>query len=355
MQSNQNLFVALHRWASGQDENFTTEAFAFLLRHLQTHEPSVAAKVLRRLTESLIDVEPDKISTVKIETQVKDNGAIPDIKIESPNSLEVKVSATLSRKQVEDYLDVLKASRFYPNTGLVVLTRHPVATEVHIGALTVRWHQVAQWLEAEISQAPPPQPTEFLVQQFLGFLEKQKATLTPIRSELSKCIAEYQEKHGTDSLLQTRIRSLKPLDNDDLRPLYDLLMMMDEVLASLNITPQPKLDSGQQGAGWIGYNLNGMEYFFYINYDAPDHAGFETFGRVVKEGDISPRIGKFVTSSGRRKWVHTLDLASPQVDFFEKSKENQIRILKEFVIQCLEQAKLISDAVDPDATTKWHP
>jgi hypothetical protein len=296
MQSNQNLFVALHRWASGQDENFTTEAFAFLLRHLQTHEPSVAAKVLRRLTESLIDVEPDKISTVKIETQVKDNGAIPDIKIESLNSLvyvEVKVSATISRKQVEE--------------------------------------------------------------QFLGFLEEQKATLTPIRSELSKCIAEYQEKYGTDSLLQRRIRSLTPLDNDDLRPLYDLLMMMDEVLASLNITPQPKLDSGQQGAGWIGYNLNGMEYFFYINYDAPDHVGFETFGRVVKEGDIPPRIGKFVTSSGRRKWVHTLDLASPQVGFFEKSKEDQIRILKEFVIQCLGQAKLISDAIDPDATTEWHP
>jgi hypothetical protein len=65
MQTSQNLFVALHRWASGQDENFTIEAFAYLLRHLQTHEPSVVAKILRRLTESLIDVEPDKISTTK--------------------------------------------------------------------------------------------------------------------------------------------------------------------------------------------------------------------------------------------------------------------------------------------------
>ena len=32
--SDNNLLIYLHRWASSQDENFTTEAFVHLLKHL---------------------------------------------------------------------------------------------------------------------------------------------------------------------------------------------------------------------------------------------------------------------------------------------------------------------------------
>jgi hypothetical protein len=40
-----NLLVVLHKWASQQGENFTTDAFVHLLRHLRDHEPNVLVSI----------------------------------------------------------------------------------------------------------------------------------------------------------------------------------------------------------------------------------------------------------------------------------------------------------------------
>ena len=45
-----NLFVALHKWACQPDENFFTDAFAYLLRYLCSESPDIAVRILSRLT-----------------------------------------------------------------------------------------------------------------------------------------------------------------------------------------------------------------------------------------------------------------------------------------------------------------
>lgn len=46
-----NLLVLLYRLAPRQQENFTTESFAYLLQHLIDGEPPAAARVLDWLTD----------------------------------------------------------------------------------------------------------------------------------------------------------------------------------------------------------------------------------------------------------------------------------------------------------------
>ena len=59
-----NLLVNLHKWASKQDENFTTEAFVFLLNYLLDHEPEIAVNVLRKMTDGFLSLNPPFVSFV---------------------------------------------------------------------------------------------------------------------------------------------------------------------------------------------------------------------------------------------------------------------------------------------------
>jgi hypothetical protein len=45
-----NLLLALHTYAPQQNQNFPTEAFVHLLRHLQIHEPPIACALFQFLT-----------------------------------------------------------------------------------------------------------------------------------------------------------------------------------------------------------------------------------------------------------------------------------------------------------------
>jgi hypothetical protein len=130
--------------------------------------------------------------------------------------------------------------------------------EMSGGTLPRRWQQIAEWLEEETLADSTPQQTRLLVEQFLDFLRYQHATVVQIRSGISQGLASYQKNHSSDSVLITRrVRSLAPLAAEqDLQPLHDLLMMMNEALLILGVAPQPKLDSGRSHGGWIGYNLN---------------------------------------------------------------------------------------------------
>jgi len=111
MYSSENWFVNLHRWASRQDENFTTEAFVNLLKHLQKSEASSFTNIISNLSGNLINSSTDKVQEIKISSQTRIGNTIQDIQIQTPNKLifiEVKLSSPLERKQVSTYLDLLK-------------------------------------------------------------------------------------------------------------------------------------------------------------------------------------------------------------------------------------------------------
>ena len=108
MKPDNNLLVELHRWAWRQDENFTTDAFAHLLRHLLTEQPAAGVELLTRLIGGAIEIPLSVADSVAIRTQkpTEENG-IPDVRISGSGFLvliEVKVGAEVDLEQLKGYL-----------------------------------------------------------------------------------------------------------------------------------------------------------------------------------------------------------------------------------------------------------
>jgi hypothetical protein len=95
--SENNLLVALSNYAHQQEENFTTEAFVHLLRHVQRFEPTIACSLICSLSGGRLNVTSETCSKLEITTQSTFAEGRPDILIESPTEfamiVEVKVRA----------------------------------------------------------------------------------------------------------------------------------------------------------------------------------------------------------------------------------------------------------------------
>ena len=63
-----NIFNRLYKWCSRQDENFTTEAFIYVLLYLQQVDPEATAAFLRKLTDSRLSLDKEQIEHVQIKT-----------------------------------------------------------------------------------------------------------------------------------------------------------------------------------------------------------------------------------------------------------------------------------------------
>lgn len=153
-----NLFTVLHKWARRQDENFCTDAFAHLLRHLCKSEPDFACDVLAKLTDDWLRISPDEIPTVTVTTQVTAEQDRPDLVIRTHDRLafvEVKMESEPREIQLKRYRHRLTSSGF-AHTRLVLLTRYPpkLSDSDAEPDFDCRWHQVADWLSEGLNSGP---------------------------------------------------------------------------------------------------------------------------------------------------------------------------------------------------------
>jgi len=68
-----NLLAGLHKWASSQDENFTTESFVHLLRLLVELEPDAAKSILDKLSGHQLPLDVQNLKKVSITAVVPKN------------------------------------------------------------------------------------------------------------------------------------------------------------------------------------------------------------------------------------------------------------------------------------------
>jgi len=266
MNGKRNLFTSLHRWAGRQDENFTTEALVNILDLLLVCEPQIGLSVLQKLSCGVLDLK--EASSVQITTQPRTAEGVPDVEISAPDQLvyiEAKVYSDLGENQLESYRRALADSGL-PRTGLVLLTHYPPTGSISQDVYAIRWHQIAEWLEVELDQSITDPICRYLTAEFLGFLSERGLSIIPVRSPISGAIRTYQKRTGQIPGQERRIRSLEILAAEpDLRPLTSLLAAMGQALNVLQLSRKPSLDSGKgEGGGWIGFNINSMEYFFCI-------------------------------------------------------------------------------------------
>ncbi|MCK6624924.1 MAG: hypothetical protein L6R45_07080 [Anaerolineae bacterium] len=306
-----NLLLNLYRWASKQDENFLTEAFVHLVQHLLENEPPVAINILKKFTGGKLSLTVQDVPLVNITAQVTTSTGRPDIEIKTLDSLiyiEVKLESGLGQFQLRRYRQALANSGF-KNTGLIFLSRYPVILKENeeLPDITVRWYQVAEWLEVELSCKTIQHPESvYLVKQFVGFLQGRNMTMEQVSWEFIR---------GVQSL-------------------RSLMEMLNEALTSAKVSSF----KFTMARDWIGYLIGRpKQYFIGIRTDRPHMLIFNTV-HIIEDDSDQFDFGR-ITQTGR--WINELDFTSEEVHFFALSKASQLQCIERFLIESLAAVKQI--------------
>lgn len=315
-----NLLLSLHKWASRHDENFLTETFVHLLRHLLQYDPTAAVNILRQLTSGALNLTAEDACLVNITTQVTTSEGRPDIEVRMQKHLvyvEVKAESGADHNQLQRYRSALEKSGF-DNTTLILLTRYAmdlVDGEIVADAV-LRWYQIAEWLEHELGRETIRQHASvYVVEQFLGFLEGRNVTMEPVSWEFIR---------GVQSLRR-------------------LMEMLDEVLGSVKDSYE-LLSQFTSAWVWIGYLIGSKpeQYFIGIHYDRPHVLVFSTADIKIDE---SVREGLGVDQMLYGTWIiRELDLSSEEVHFFARPSASQLQCVKRFLVESLDSIKSTQDS-----------
>jgi len=291
------LLSNLHRLASGQDENFITESFAYLLRHLISAEPSAAIVLLSRITNGILDLASDELIMVDIKTQVVTDFGKPDIEIRTNRHLifiEVKVDSGFGDCQLERYRNHLNDSGC-TITSLIALTRYPFINDQNCN-FSLRWHNIADFLsEIRVTN----EVTSFIIQQFIELLNSRGLAM---------------EKVGWE--LISGVRSLQVLTD-----------LIAEALAAMKVATH----RGSAAWEWRGFYIEGGKFFIGVYFVDPNLVVLNTEVPLSRKAPKEALVGSFQDGG----WSNQLDLTSEDVHFFARTKASQIQCLENFIERSL--------------------
>lgn len=317
--SGNNLLECLHKWATRQDENFLTEAFVHLLRHLVDHEPRLASAFLKKLTNDRLTLNETALQSLIISTQLIVPEGRPDIAMRTLDSLiviEAKKESGLGDLQLERYRNFLKNSKVR-HTGLVLLTRYPVPltpNDERPDAL-LRWHQVSDWLDwKQGSQQRLHPATNYLAAQFVGYLQAEGMEMEQVTWELERGVRAWQ----------------------------NFLAMLHEAVESCGV-PYEKRREGS----WQYFYFDKFQFIVSISMDMPTEVWFGTWN-AEPDKNKAEKLGKGqVLASddpqytGPYQWWNLLKLDSEEVHFFARSKASQMQCLEQFLRESLALARQV--------------
>ncbi len=317
---NNNLLLSLVKWARSSEENFTTEAFVHLLRHLQQHEPTIVQDLLKNVCDLLrekkekgkqgIDLsKPLEVKDLEFQTQVgywlDERILRPDISIVAPNYLifvEVKVSAELGFDQLARYRAILEKEKGSRTGVLILLSRAPsTKLDRELADVAILWHQIAKWLrDALKSRTPISDVSKYLIEQFVNFL----ANMPPPPPPPPPPVSVNDEFRRMGLLGPDEIRTIEELY--DYPRLQTLLTMMDEVIKATDAESQHILRNGIFGdehfqCGFIGYDIQDDRYSFYVcHYGKECKLLFTTWKcKIDVEQAAQGRFGRVVAKPDR--------------------------------------------------------
>ena len=311
--SDTDLFSALSKYdASNSPENYLTEAFAFLLRHLLVDEPSVAVALLNDLcgADDKFKFRREESRAITVETQVTTDQGRPDMAIRAPNHLvyvEVKKDSPLGTTQPERYGAALDNDAA-EHKRLVLLTR--LATEVPARGRRpdrcARWFEIYDWLDKAELKKPV---SAFISREFRGFLEECHMALSRVGWELGPGLLAFS---SFGAMLQAAIERAG----------------LKQHAGSLRGTSR-----------FFGCTLDSPKYWVGIYYQKPVSLCFEfckgcskaAKGRAMKE---CPDGATTYEATG-----FALDLEDENVHFFALGKERQLEAVSRFLKECHEIAK----------------
>lgn len=174
MKQSANLLVSLSKWASGQQENFLSDAFVHLMNVLAHDSPEAFAMIIESMSDGTIRPAGDSAEAFTLISQVNLSEGTPDIEIVGPDSyalVEVKDESPVDVDQVERYMKLVKESEA-GSKCLVLLTRYqPPALPDSPLLKPVRWTQITEWLRSAEEGFNFDETSIYALRQFIGFLE----------------------------------------------------------------------------------------------------------------------------------------------------------------------------------------
>jgi hypothetical protein len=242
-----NLFSTLAKHGGSEVENYLTESFVLVLNQLLRRDELIAHSMIEKLLGIELFSEICSPASIRITTQVRVDGGIPDIEIRMPGEfhayIEVKHDAHLGSKQLEFYKSVIEQS-LEPIKVAVLLTRSKASSiETTLGPGEyhhVCWYEVHRWFSL---LAPEDKVLKYLLHDFNAFLEAKRMSHQRIR---------WQYEEGVPALVD-----------------------FTDMLASVLTEVEPnRTISRTSGWSWRGFNLD-HKIFVGIRYDDPTRLVFE--------------------------------------------------------------------------------
>lgn len=173
--NSKNVFSALGKYNSANDENYLTEAFVFVINALLDTNRPLAIDILTKLCVNDADFSFSLNEVISVTTQESTEYGVPDIKVSSPNKLiyiEVKHDSVFDPEQIKRYQKALYVSSA-PTKHVIALTRFAIDLDEQPEELYkhVRWFEVYNWL-TNIKTANLV--NQYLIDSFKSFLEEKQ-------------------------------------------------------------------------------------------------------------------------------------------------------------------------------------
>lgn len=301
---NTDLFSTLYHWAQHQEENFTTDAFVYIVNYLLTHEPCLGRRFVEWVCFGDNSFDSFGSSRIIVATQVHDDDGTPDIRIETSDCfilVEVKKASNLHEGQLTQYHTILKRSS-KTIRRLVLLTDYRVEyQEEEKPHRYIRWFHVADWMR---HHDPSTDSGRFLYAQFLLFLRRQMMTVEQVGWEYFAGIKAFR----------------------------NLVTMLGKALEIAEV-PVSKFQGASE---WIGYFLDKGHCWTGVNYSRPNIVRL-TIETKDFDGDRFMTLGRGELQNG--KPVFELDLNTEAVHFFARTSDSQLAVLTEFLRNAYQDAK----------------
>ncbi len=198
-----NLLVSLSKWASGQQENFLSDAFVHLMNLLAQDSPEAFAEIIGQMTDGILRPTDESAQDFALVSQVDTSEGTPDIEIDGPNAyalVEVKDESPVDIGQVERYLTLVERNQCRSKC-LILLTKYqPPLLPGSPLLKSVRWTQITEWLRDAEKRFDFDETSIYTLRQFIGFLEAKGMSVNRTGWEMLPGIEQF--KHFKVALRQ---------------------------------------------------------------------------------------------------------------------------------------------------------
>ena len=323
MISSNNLLITLSKWASGQQENYLSDAFVHLLNVLAQEASNVFVTLVSSMTGGIINPPNDSVRQFRIVSQVSTGVGTPDIEINGPGCyglIEVKDESGVNFEQLERYARLIEQSDA-SHKCLILLTRHHV-TDLGVSSprISIRWTQITEWLTGAKARYHLDATPLYTVEQFLGFLEAKGMSVNKAGWEMVSGIQQFK----------------------------NFKVLLREAMESAG-AHRVWSSYGADFNGWAipDGSSNHSAFYVTIRFEEPESLRFQCKATFVLEQCKSAWV---VDSWDRQSLERSLDLYSEEVHFFSRNLDSQRTVLEDFVASCLAQTTYTNGLPDEPGT-----